>query len=250
MRLPFPVFILLLSACASGGVRPTAAPEEPEWTVIASFTTQYRAHEADRSHNIATAAGALDGAVIEPGGAFSFNARVGKRSLESGYRNAPTLTLEGKEPALGGGVCQVSSTVFNALLLADLTVAEHHPHSRAVSYLPMGRDAAVAWPGKDLEMLNPHPFPVRLAARAEQGRLVVQVRAPARFDHEVRVEVGDIERASPRREFQVLERPDELAVDGFWVKLYRKRVRDGSVYEVERIGDAAFYPFARPETAP
>ena len=219
-----------------------------DWAELVAFTTSFHPEDVDRSFNIALAARKLDGAIIAPGATFSFNGRVGARSLEAGFRSAPTLTLEGREPALGGGVCQVSSTVYNALLLADLALVQRYPHSRAVRYVAMGRDAAVTWRGKDLKFNNPHGFPVAVRAEVEHGRLTVRVLAPEVLDHEVRLVVGDREPASPRNEFQMLESPEDLNVVGYWVRLYRERRRDGSLMGIEPVGDSTFYPFKRRPT--
>ena len=189
------------------------------------------------------AAERLHGVTIEPGAIWSFNRTVGRRDVLNGYRIAPTLTLQGKEPALGGGVCQVSTTVFNALLLADLGIEERHPHSRPVRYVALGRDAAVDWGSKDLKVKNHHPFPLKITAQVDGGRLTTRLFGPRALVHDVVIEVGDLEPAAPRKELQVLESPDDLAVGGVWVKLYRKRMKDGSVFEVERVGKPSFYPW-------
>lgn len=241
---------LIIAGCASVPTPPLAAPATApapvvpaSWVLLGAYTTSFNDNELERSANIRLAAERLHGVTIEPGAIWSFNRTVGRRDALNGYRIAPTLTLQGKEPALGGGVCQVSTTVFNALLLADLGIEERHPHSRPVRYVALGRDAAVDWGSKDLKVKNHHPFPLKITAQVDGGRLTTRLFGPRALIHDVVIEVGDLEPAAPRKELQVLENPDDLAVGGVWVKLYRKRMKDGSVFEVERVGKPSFYPW-------
>lgn len=143
----------------------------------------YRTSLADRTeaqlHNIHQAIEALDGVVIEPGETFSFNATVGPRTAERGYRQAPAFMERDLVTSVGGGICQVSSTLYNAGVLAGLEVVERHPHFRLVASVPAGRDATVWFGMADLRLKNPGQAPVRLSLRAEHSalRMVVQGRA-------------------------------------------------------------------------
>jgi vancomycin resistance protein YoaR len=129
----------------------------------------YRTSLADRTeaqlHNIRQAIMVLDGVVIEPGETFSFNKTLGPRTPERGYREAPAFMERDLVKSVGGGICQVSSTVYNAAALSGLSIIERHPHTRRVTSVPSGRDATV-WYGKaDLRLKNTRPHSVRLAAR-------------------------------------------------------------------------------------
>ena len=216
---------------------------EPNWVVLSSYSTTFVVGQSGRNHNIIKAIARINNALLAPGKRLSFNGRVGRRTQAGGWRIAPTLSVEGAKPAVGGGICLVSSTTYNALLLADLRVVERHPHSRPIRYIPLGRDATVDWGNKDLKAVNTHDIPVRLRAWVVGNRVTVQVQAPRRLGYEVRLETADSEPASLRRPIQILKRSNELAVGGVWVKLYRHRIRDGSVYQTERIGRSSFYPF-------
>ena len=160
---------------------------------------------------------------------------------------APVLMLEGARPALGGGICQVSTTIYNAALYADLQIAKRYAHSRPIRYVPLGRDATVSWGSKDLVVKNQRDFPVRLRTSVRNGRLLVELYAPTELQYEVRLETADYEEATPRRKLQVLAQSDRLSVGGVWVKLYRHRVVDGSIVATERIGRPTYYPFKRTE---
>ncbi|MEC8024724.1 MAG: VanW family protein [Myxococcota bacterium] len=223
---------------------------EPTWVPVGSFSTTFDVAAVDRSYNLRLAARLVDGVVVASGERFSFNHEVGRRTLERGFRVAPVLAFEGKRPAMGGGICQVSTTIYNAALYADLRILHRYPHSRPIRYVPLGRDATVSWGSKDLTFENPHPHPIRLSASTQHGRLVVTISAPDALSYEVRLETADHEQATPRKQLQVNEQSERLSIGGVWVKLYRHRVVDGSVVATERIGGASFYPFRRRLEAP
>lgn len=139
-------------------VSPTITKTELENLKIAgllsNYTTHFNSNLNGRTQNIKLAAKAIDGTVLKPNQEFSFNQTVGPRTTEAGYQVA--MIIEGNEfiPGLGGGVCQVSSTLFNAVLLASLSVSERSHHSLAVTYVPPGQDATVAYPSLDFKFTN------------------------------------------------------------------------------------------------
>lgn len=108
----------------------------------------------DRTENIRVASQKLQGLTIPPGGEVSFNEIVGPRVKEQGFREAKVIVGGGFEPGLGGGVCQVSSTLYNAVLLAGLEVKERYNHSVRIAYVPLGQDATVVFNAKDLKFVN------------------------------------------------------------------------------------------------
>ena len=166
-------------------VRPSAllpASRALEPVIISSFVTRYRQRgdEGPRAHNVRTAAEALDGAIIPALGQLSFNARVGERTEAQGYRIAHVIYDGEMIDGIGGGVCQVASTLHAAALLGGLTIARHVPHSRPSTYIPMGLDATVNWPDVDLVIANPLSVPVTVRAVARAGTMQVDLWARAR----------------------------------------------------------------------
>jgi len=166
---------------------PALPPAERPPELLARYTTEFedRGGERPRAHNVSTAAGYLDGAVIPAHGRLSFNDRVGARSFDRGYRLAHVILDGEMVDGVGGGVCQVASTLHAAAFFAGLRMVEHRPHSRPSAYIPMGLDATVVWPTVDLVMANPYPFPITVRARAEGGQMVVELwgaRRVARVD--------------------------------------------------------------------
>ena len=122
--------------------------------LISSYTTYFDAGNEARSHNIRLAASFLDGKVIKNGEIFSFNEAVGARTTERGFKKAAIIENGEFVEGIGGGVCQVSTTLYNAALLAGCSIAEYHPHSLAVSYVPPSRDAMVSGTFFDLKIKN------------------------------------------------------------------------------------------------
>ncbi len=135
--------------------------------VLATFSTQ-TSENAKRNHNIAVAAAAIDGVLLSPGEVFSLNETVGKRTHENGFLTAPVFVNAEKVPGVGGGVSQITGTLFNAAARAGLKIAEVHPHSRPVAYLPVGYDATVAYGEKDLKFQNNTAAPVFLDYRFDK----------------------------------------------------------------------------------
>lgn len=120
---------------------------------LGGYSTPVRADEPDRLTNIRLTAALINNVVLSPGEEFSFNRRTGEPTRERGFVEAPVIVDGRREPGLGGGMCQVSSTLYNAVLAAQLEVVERHPHSQSVSYVPPGRDATT-YTDKDLRFTN------------------------------------------------------------------------------------------------
>ena len=143
--------------------------------LLSSFTTYYSAENAPRAHNIALAAEKLNGTVLETGEILSFNKRVGPRTAKNGFKEAPIIKAGEYVPGLGGGVCQASTTLYNAALLAGLEVREYHPHSLAVGYVEPSFDAMVSGSNCDLKLKNTLAGKVYIVCRTGQGWLNVRV---------------------------------------------------------------------------
>lgn len=125
-----------------------------------SFTTYFDADNTDRSSNIRLAAQKINGTVIESGGTFSFNQVVGARTEENGFKSAKIIENGKFVMGVGGGVCQVSTTLYNAALLSGLGIEEYHPHSLQVSYVAPSRDAMVSGNYFDLKFRNNRKTPI------------------------------------------------------------------------------------------
>jgi vancomycin resistance protein YoaR len=140
---------------------------------LSTYTTWYNSGEVDRTHNLVMAASAINGQVLQPGSVFSFNKTVGVRTFETGYRDAMVIVSGKFEPGVGGGICQVSSTLYNAVLLADLEVVERHNHALAVAYIPVGLDATVAYGLQDFQFKNNTGHPIYIRTTTGGGKLTI-----------------------------------------------------------------------------
>ncbi len=155
---------------------------------MSRFITPLDGRMDDQRHNAILCLKHLDGAVIGPGEAFSFNAAVGTWSRDKGYRRAPVSFGGLLVDSWGGGVCQTSSTLYNAALLAGMKIDERHRHHYAPTYIPPGRDAAVAYPSIDLKFTNPYRFPVTVKGRVTQNGIVIDLVGAARPDGHYSIE--------------------------------------------------------------
>ena len=141
--------------------------------LLGSFKTSFKTSDADRSKNVRTGAGHIDGTVLYPGEVFSAYEYVNPFTEENGYAMAGSF-LNGKTvDSLGGGICQVSSTLYNAVLKAELEIVERSPHSMMVSYVQASADAAIAGTWKDLKFKNSSDAPIYIEAYTTDGKQLV-----------------------------------------------------------------------------
>ena len=146
-------------------------------TVVAEYETFFSrgGEQRRRGQNIDTAAQKLDGRVISPGELMSFNEVVGERSETNGFAKSWEIFKGEMVEGVGGGTCQVASTLHAATFFGGFDVLERLPHSRPSAYIPMGLDSTVVYPGVDLKVRNPHPFPIVVHAKTEGGKLRVEL---------------------------------------------------------------------------
>lgn len=142
---------------------------------ITSFTTNFNPNKRERTENVRIAAKAIDKAVIYPGEVFSFNDVVGPRSEETGYKEAIVIQNNLFTPGIGGGVCQVSTTLYNNVLKADLKVVERRRHSLPVPYISPGLDATVAYKFVDLKFRNNYDYPIIIRAYLISNSLFIGI---------------------------------------------------------------------------
>ena len=174
------LFLLIVCATATGKIHtakamPFYALSPKEIIVRAEFSTDYSKSSEERKHNIALAVKSLDNAFIDVGGVFSFNDTVGERSEKNGYKSVKVITKGKFTEGVGGGVCQVSTTLYNAFLLADLKIIEYHPHSLAVSYIEPSFDAMVSYGYADLKVKNDTRNPVIVRIKADGEKITVTI---------------------------------------------------------------------------
>ena len=136
---------------------------------LAKYTTRYDITNSNRSNNLTISAKKINGTVIMPGEIFSYNQVVGARTIEAGYKAAGAFAGGQVIQSVGGGICQVSSTLYNAALLANLEIADRSNHAFLTGYVAAGRDATVSWGTLDFKFKNTRKYPIKIEASAENG---------------------------------------------------------------------------------
>jgi vancomycin resistance protein YoaR len=165
----------------------TAADLEQIRQPVVTYTTRFNPGDVSRTHNLRLVASRLNGALIPPGGTFSFNGWVGERRPEEGFREAIVYKQGKMVKDTAGGLCQVSSTLYNVALLAGLPIVERSNHSLTVTYVPLGRDATVYWGQRDLRFRNDTDTPLYIRARTGRRTLTIEAWGAAPLKRKVTV---------------------------------------------------------------
>lgn len=140
-------------------------------------SSNYSSSSSSRKFNIKKAAGALNGKMLQPGEIFDFNKVVGPTSKSTGYKNAKVIVDGDFVDGYGGGVCQVSSTLFNAVLNSGMDIVQRRNHSLKISYLPAGYDAAVSYGALNFKFKNTYKVPVKIKTTANNSTLTIELVA-------------------------------------------------------------------------
>ena len=204
-----------------------ALASEPE-REIGSYVTCLKGRTDSQVFNADLALRKINGTVIQPGATFSFLKTVGPWTADVGYVRAP-VSYDGElVESWGGGVCQTSTTLYNATLLAGLEIVERHRHHWPARYAPVGRDAAVSYDDIDLKFRNNLPAPVRIVGEIRGGKMVFRMLSTHRPEYSVRVESENrsVTMASEVIQQGEIEGPRRLKVinkghPGFQVATYR-----------------------------
>lgn len=217
---------------------------------LSTYTTWYKVSEVDRSHNLSLAASIINGTMVKPGEVFSFNRKVGPRTGTTGYRDALVIVGDKYEPGIGGGICQVSSTLYNACLLAGLEIIERHNHALAVAYIPLGLDATVAYGLQDYQFRNNTDYPVYIRAAAGGGQLTVTIYGHADYKKNIKLSYV-IDQTTDFQEIAELdpemspgeEKLDHNGFPGYHVRSFRTYYNDqGAVIESELLANDRYRP--------
>ena len=143
--------------------------------LLSSFSTRFDESNVPRSGNLRIAVGKLNGVVVMPGETFSYNKTLGKRTAEAGYRGAAGYEGGKVVEMLGGGICQISSTLYDAVVYANLEIIERHNHAFTTSYVGAGKDATVVYGSLDFKFKNTRKYPITLKASATNGIARIEI---------------------------------------------------------------------------
>lgn len=166
---------------------------------LASCSTSLNEGNVPRTNNVRLASAAINGTILNPGEEFSYNNAVGERTTERGYQSAGAYSGNEIIDEVGGGVCQPSSTLYMAVLRADLEVTQRVNHSFTVAYTPLGEDATVSWGGPDFCFKNDTDYPIKILAEQSNGQLTMTIVGTKTSDKTVTTRTEVIETYTPQR---------------------------------------------------
>lgn len=219
---------------------------------LASYSTKYNPGEVDRTHNMYLASSKVNGTVLQPGEVFSYNGVVGERTVAKGYRNAKVFENGQVVDGLAGGICQVSTTIYNAALYADLKIVERKNHSFPVSYAPMGQDATVAMGSIDFKFKNNTEYPIKLVSSVSGGLCTVTILGTDKNHYKVEIQ-NSVTATRPRPvEYENdptlekgVEKVKQSGSDGYTIASRRIVTKNGKVVRNEAIHSSYYIPLKK-----
>ncbi len=228
----------------------TVAKLSANSVLVSEFTTVLNDNE-NRNINIELMCEAVGGTVISPGETLSINALAGRRTEKKGYKPAPAIVDGNIEDEIGGGICQLSGTLYNAALLADMEIVERKRHTYPSEYLPIGLDSTLNWDDKDLKIKNTTDYPVYVSANPDIENMTVTVKLygkplPSGQSIEIHPQVvREIKPVGRTILFKSSLPPGERktvqkAVNGYEVKVFRNYYLEGDLVNSELISHDSY----------
>ena len=200
--------------------------------VLGSARTPHSSN-ANRTNNLELACAALNGLVLNPGETFSFNDTLGERTAAKGYKSAPAYSGNDLVNQVGGGICQVSSTLYCSTLLADLEIVARTNHGFPVSYIDYGMDATVSWRSPDFKFRNSTNYPIKIEAEVSGGYVSIQILGTDEKDYYVEMSYVISETYKPDTEYKDFKANNaegykdgdviEEGTTGYLVKTYKSK---------------------------
>ena len=220
---------------------------------LGEFSTRFDIKNVNRSTNIELSCKALNGTVILPGEKFSFNGVVGVRSQAKGYLLAGAYSNGELIESYGGGVCQTSSTIYNAALYANLEIVERYNHSSVVGYVDPGRDATVSYGVRDFKFKNTRSFAIKLKAFVQSGVITIEIwgiKEKDEYDIELASEVTDIIKCKTKYKYDSTLNIDEeeveaIGADGAKSIAYKIIKKNGAVVSESVLSEDSYNPMTR-----
>jgi len=188
-------------------------------TCISSFSTSFKSSSFMRAHNIDICVKAINGKILMPGEIFSFNEVLGERTKERGYMEAPVIIDNKVESGIGGGICQVSSTLYNAILKAGIQDIDRTHHSLPSSYVGLGLDATVDWGNIDFKFINTLEYPVYIEGHTQNKNLYINIFSNSNLN----------------KKKYIIESNVNKDVNGYKVNVIRKTYESGMLVNSELV---------------
>lgn len=211
--------------------------------VLGSHQTRHTSNE-NRNTNLRLACEAINGTVLDPGESFSFNQTVGQRTSAKGYKTAPADASAKGETTLGGGISQVSSTLYYAALLSELEITSRRPNTFAPNFIDFGFDAAVSWDLYDFTFRNNLGYPIRIDAQVSGGYVRISIMGSEERSHYVMLDYTITKTTDPKTETKefAFKNPEgykngdiiQEGITGYTVKSYRVKYDSATNAQLSR----------------
>jgi vancomycin resistance protein YoaR len=220
-------------------------------SVLSTYSTKFNKSDINRTDNIKLACSRINNKLLMPGETFSMNSMLGPRTHENGYKQAPIIFKNELVPGTGGGVCQVSSTLYNSVLLAGLDVTEREHHSMTLSYISPGRDATITEDSIDFKFVNNLDHPVCISAKVSGNTLSISILGKKSSDGvEIKLRTKTIGVYKPKPEKIVMDQSlqagqkviEQKPKNGIRVVLYREAYKDGKLQWSEKLTEDYYRP--------
>ncbi|MBQ4629692.1 MAG: VanW family protein [Clostridia bacterium] len=227
---------------------------EAEFTdcIIATYRSDYSTSSANRKENIRLASSAINGKILNPGEVFSYNDVVGPRTEAAGYKMAHVYSGGKTVDGIGGGICQVSSTLYNAVVFADLEIVYRTNHSMPVSYVPLGRDATVSYGTIDFKFKNNKPTPVKIEIIADGTYVTVNIYGRKSYIKDISIETtvtGSIAYTTTEIEDDTMyedeTKVEQTGSNGTTVEAYKVVKENGVVISRTLLCKSSYIPTAK-----
>ena len=220
---------------------------------LSTFSTRFDESNKDRSTNLNIAASKIDGTILSPGEEFSYNKIVGERSIKAGYKEAKIYQGGQIIDGLGGGICQISSTLYNAVVCAGLEVTERYNHQFITSYVQPGRDATVAYGSKDFKFVNNRTYPIRIDVYISNGIAKVDIYGIKEKDEKViDIDVETVSTIPYETKYQTdtslpngTEKLKQKGANGVIVKAYKIIKQNGITVSKELLSKDTYNPLEK-----
>ena len=220
--------------------------------VISSFSTSFNPQKVDRSYNIKLACDRIDNTILLPGDTFSMDKALGPRTISNGYRNAPVI-IKGKFlEGVGGGVCQVTTTLYVAVLKSKLEVVERRPHSMPLGYVDPGQDATISEGYIDFKFKNNKEYPILISAQVSGSNIIIRiVGIEEEVPQTVKLKSVVVKQLPPEKEIVIFDENvpigevvvEKAAVTGQKVVVYRETYdKNNRLVEREKISEDTYQP--------
>lgn len=220
---------------------------------LGTFSSTYKESNVNRSTNVKLASNKINNLILLPGEEFSYNKVVGERTFENGFKEASVYTSSGVVNGLGGGICQVSSTLYNSVLRANLEIVERRNHTYAVTYVPLGTDATVAYGSIDFRFKNNRKYPIRIVASSFNGICTVSIMGiKEEVEYEVELTPKRLQTIPYKTKYiedsslpAGTQKQTQYGDNGYKYETYKTLKLNGNVVSTEKISSDSYTPLTR-----